>query len=266
VVAATLWRTLLAGALTTALWAQATPDSETAVFEGEVRDSVTKLPVKRASVGLTPVTPKQPAFDGFLSDSAGRFRIWNLPPGAYRIRIRPQDRQATETLALIEGRPTPTVHLAAGQTVTAVIEVDSDAVITGHVTEADGDPVAAVVFAITEQWQRGIRIYRQVASSETGDEGGYRLKILPGRYYLSALPQFSSVVPRVFAEDPGKPEMQDSVVVYPNASTVEGGSPLDLRPAQQLTGINFKLHSVATCHVRGRRILYGPPPAQLYVQ
>ncbi len=264
-VAATLWRTLLACALAATLCAQATPDQQNSVFEGTVRDSVAKLPIGKAAVGLTPVSPQQPAFVSLLSDAAGRFRIENVPPGDYRIRIQPPGHNRAETAAIVDGRSTATVHLTAGATVTAVIEIDPEAEVAGVVTDADGDPVAAVVYAISEQWQRGIRIYRQVGSAETDDRGRFRIKVVAGRYYFSALPEFNVVVPRVFAEDPGKPEMRDAEVVYPNASTVEGGSPLDLRPAQQLSGINFKLRSVPTYHVRGSIKLYGPVPPQVYV-
>jgi hypothetical protein len=153
------------------------------------------------------------------------------------------------------------VHFTADKEVSgAIVELDPEAVITGRVTDADGEPVpSATVSAVTEQWQRGFQIYKQVTYAQANDRGEYRLKVLPGRYYLKVLPALNAVLPSVFADEPGEPVMRGGVVVYPNAATIDGGSPIEVRPGQQLTGITFKRPVVAAYHLRGAVKLYSPP-------
>ncbi|HLK69691.1 MAG TPA: carboxypeptidase regulatory-like domain-containing protein [Bryobacteraceae bacterium] len=247
-------------AVAASLCAQVTPELEKPVFEGVVRDSVTKLPVPKASVQVIPLAEKQPGYAG-VSDATGAFRFEGIVPGDYRMRTRGRGYADSRVVA-IGARRKAVVQVAEHGSITgSVIELDPEAIVTGRVTNSEGEPVpAAVVFAIEEQWQRGFRVYKPVESASANDRGEYRLKVLPGRYYLSALPLFDGIVPRVFADDPDKPEVRAGVAVYPNASNIEGGSPLELRPGQELSGISFKLRNVTTYHVRGKVNLFTPAP------
>jgi hypothetical protein len=215
---------------------------------------------------LTPVLTGGKAFDRFPTDAAGEFQISQIAPGDYRIRIGYREDPESETVAIIDGKSTPVVHLAPGETVSAVIEVDTEAVVSGRVTDPDGEPVPnAQVSAIGECWKAGYRIYESAATASTDANGNYSLKVLRGRYYFSARPPDGKVTPAVFTEDPGKPEAAQRVVVYPNASSIEGGAEFDLRPAQQLPAIDFKLKNVTVYHVRGSTGLSFPPYGGTYV-
>jgi hypothetical protein len=247
------------------LWPQSNPDKQKSAFAGTVRDSVTKIPIAKASVHVIPLAANQPAYAG-VSDATGAFRFEAITPGDYRLEIRARG-YADGQAAAIEARGVSTVHFTAGKEVAgAIVELDPEAVITGRVTDADGEPVpSATVSAVTEQWQRGFRIYKQVTYAQANDRGEFRLKVLPGRYYLKALPTLNAVEPSVFAEEPGEPEMRGGAVVYPNAATIDAGSPIEVRPGQQLSGITFKRPVVAAYHLRGAVKLYSPPAPQVVV-
>ena len=265
--AATVWRAILTAALMArASGAQAASDKEKAVFEGSVRDSITKAKIAKAAVQIIPAATGQPGYAA-TSDANGAFRFESIVPGDYRFQIRARGYAEGHVVGVEGERGALSVHFIRGQTVGgAVIDLDPEAVITGRITDADGEPASgAVVFAVVEQWQRGFRTYRAVASAQAKDRGEYRLKIVSGRYYLSAHGVFDEVVPRVYTEGRGKPEMSLGNVVYPNSPVVDGGTPFDLRPGQQITGIDFKLTASETVHVRGTVRLDAVPSNSTFV-
>lgn len=258
-VRSTLWRTLLGAALVASVHAQAAPEKDRCTFQGLVRDSVTQLPVAKASVHIVSTSLGSPAYAG-VSDATGAFRFDAIKPGAYKFQFRARGYTDSQTVS-IEARPTTNYQCISGkETPTTLVELDPEGVITGRVTDSEGEPIpGAVVNAITEQWQRGFRIYKQVFESYANDRGEYRMKLAPGRYYLSAYPEYSSV-PRLFAEDPGKAELRTGYAVYPNATSIGAATPIDLRPGQQVTGISFKLPVVPGYHLRGAVVPYTPGP------
>jgi hypothetical protein len=258
---------LLAIALAPALlYAQTPPDKEKSSFAGSVRDSITKLPIPKASIHVIPTAANQPAYAG-TSDATGAFRFESIAPGDYHMKIQSRGHADGEAVAIDARPPSNTAHFTAGKDVAgAIVELDPEAVITGRITTADGEPSpGGVAYAITEQWQRGFRIYKPVADALADDRGEYRLKLLPGRYYLYSLPIRNAVLPWVFADEPGQAEMRAGGVFYPNALTIEGGSPVEVRPGQQLTGVGFKLPALPAYHVRGTVKLYSPLPRQTFV-
>jgi hypothetical protein len=258
-VRSTLWRTLLAAAFVVSVHAQAAPEKDRCIFQGLVRDSVTQLPVAKASVHIVSTPLGNPAYAG-VSDPTGTFRFDAIKPGAYKFQIRARGYAESQTVG-IEARPTANYRCVPGKdTATTLVQLDPEGVIMGRVTDIEGEPIpGAVVYAITEQWQRGFRIYKQVSWANANDHGDYRLKSVAGRYYLSAHSQYSGA-PSLFAEDPGKPEMRTGFAVYPNATSIGAGAPINLQPGQQLIGISFKLPAVSTYHIRGAVVPYVPGP------
>ena len=113
--AATVWRALLMGLMAvTVAWPQNAAPKEKPIFEGLVRDSVTKLPIAKASIHIIPIAPNQAGYAG-VTDAAGSFRFEAIPPGDYRIGIR--SRGYAEAQASIAPSGTeqfhPTLHRGA---------------------------------------------------------------------------------------------------------------------------------------------------------
>lgn len=256
---ATLWLILPA-----AMQAQAPAPNSVAAFAGTVRDSVTGLPIANAAIRLKPLASKL-AYAGTTGPS-GEFRFESVAPGDYRITVSRVGYVDAHSAVLKGGGGSSTLSFATGQNVTgAEVRLDPHGLITGRVTSSEGEPLAdAQVHAYSEQWQHGLRTYQIQSGASTDDRGEYRLSVEPGRHYIGSAPAFSSIVPYLTAEAPGKPEMRTIALFYPAAKAVNESTALDVRPGQQITGIDFKLPDLATYHVRGVVKPYPPETVMDY--
>jgi protocatechuate 3,4-dioxygenase beta subunit len=230
------------------------------IFEGTVRDSKTLLGISKASVRLESADGKSSNYAG-STDANGGFRFEAIAPGGYRITTTHRGYSEAKSVSLQAGRSSAVVTFAAGQKVSdAVIALDAESFITGRVVDADGDPVAgAVVNAVAEKWQRGVHKYEAVGWATCDDRGQYRLKVTAGTYRFSARSVSNNVAGKSrFTTDPGQPELKTAMAYYPNAPAIDAATPLRIRPGQQLDGIDLKLRTVTTYHVRGVVQPYAP--------
>ncbi len=241
-----IWLLLLAPAL----FAQPATPPEKCIFAGVVQDSVSGQPLPRARVGLRNHAPGKPAYVA-ATDAAGAFRFEAVEAGEYSIWVEGSEHSPTQSVFLKPGQATSVLRFTAGQSITgAVAAVDPPAVVTGHVTDADGAPIAgAQVWLIVQRWMRGQPAY--MAREETiDDRGEYHIRGLGRVFVVAGTPQ-NRDVPSVFSEGPGKPEMRVATVVYPNSPDLQGATALDLRPGQEYGGIDLHLPTVEVYHVRG---------------
>ena len=255
-----LWLFLLF--LLPAIFAQETgaPNQQKCTFAGVVQDALSGQPLPRAEVALRSATPGKPGY-GTHTDSSGAFRFEAVEAGDYRVFAHESEHSAAGSVFLKPGQATSLVHFAAGQSITGVLfGLDPMAVITGHVLDADGEPIAAAtVGLIREQWTLGTPSYIAMVDT-TGQHGEYRFTVagglgpeaLPaGRVFIAAGLRQNGAVPAVFSEGPGKPEMRVAARIYPDSPDIAGGTALDLRPGQQYGGIDFHLPTIAVYHVSG---------------
>ena len=75
------------------LLAQPDPTVRKCVVEGVVVQETTGEPLRQVEIGLVPMVDRKrgqptPAAIGVYSDSNGHFRIPELEPGVYRVRLR----------------------------------------------------------------------------------------------------------------------------------------------------------------------------------
>jgi len=243
---ATLWLLLLLSML----YGQEGPAPEKCVFAGTVQDSVTGQTISKATVQVFSRNGIQPSYLT-NTDGQGAFRFEAIAPGDYTIQVSARGYRDVQAVALRPGQFASAFHLTTGQSITgAVAALDPPAIVSGRVSDSDGKPLAgAYVMAMTHFWQAdGL----QPASVTQADEHGeYRLRVDPGRYVLSAGFR-EDKVPWLFTEGPGKPEMMVASVFYPNLPDSDGAAELTLRPGEQQGGMDFKLPTVATYHVRGK--------------
>jgi hypothetical protein len=226
--------------------------SRCCVFAGAVHDSVTQLPLAKASVRLRSRKPNQPSYTA-ITDADGAFRFEAVAPGDYVVELSARGYRPAAAVSLKPGQAASWLHFSAGQSITgAVAALDPPAVVSGRVTDADGEPMAgAQVEALARHWQSGLAMPQTVASSVTGEHGEYRLSLNSGRYFLSASPHEGGSVPTLFVDGPGRPETTVASIAYPNSPGFDGAAEFDLHPGQQLGGIDFKLPTVVSYHVRG---------------
>lgn len=120
------------------------------------------------------------------TDAEGRYRLSNVQPGRYQI-------MPFAPVYVVQGMgewpPGKPLNLAAGEEVADIdFRIERGGVITGRVTDADGNPVIgeAVSAAPVEDKRGGRRGFIDPRDISTDDRGVYRIYGLqPGRYRLS---------------------------------------------------------------------------------
>ncbi len=168
----------------------------TSVIRGQVTDAQTGRPLRAVVVSLYATAR---AYQGGLTDGAGRYEIQDVVAGRYRLVAR---SEGYLTLNFGQTRPNqgekPLV-LDDGQTVEHVdFHLPRGAAIAGMVRDDRGDPVAGVgVRALATSYSQGRRTLAlagdtQTAIQFTDDLGEFRIfGLAPGSFYVAAVPAIS---------------------------------------------------------------------------
>ena len=164
---------LLAGFVSACTLA-AQPGPGAGSIEGHVFNSLTRAPVRKATVTLT--TPQiQLVAD---SDAVGQFQFTALPPGNYRL--------SASHSGFLDHRARHPITLGQNDHLTdAEIRLPPQGVITGHVLDEDGDPVGgAGVMLFKHAYRDGRKQWNRLnANTVTNDTAEYHYSNLtPGRY------------------------------------------------------------------------------------
>ncbi len=189
------------------------------------------------------------------SDAAGNFVFDDVEPGRYTL--------SAERAGYVRGahgpRPnaaTPLV-LAAGQKLTGIsIKLAPEGVISGKITDEDGDPVArAQVMLYQSRYLNGRRTMTLAGSAvNTAADGTYQITgLVGGRYYLSAQ-DLQGFVLNGPSEAPGSkgPEMTYVATFYPNGTDPTSAVGIDVASGNEVRGIEVRLQKVRIFRVRGR--------------
>jgi hypothetical protein len=124
------------------------------------------------------------------TDAEGNYRLANVPPGNYKVMpFAPV--YVVEGMSMYDYPPGKPLNLAAGESVENIdFRLERGGVITGRVTDADGNPVIAerVSFVPADKnQQQMMRGPSDPRDYSTDDRGVYRIYGLPpGRYHVSA--------------------------------------------------------------------------------
>ena len=85
----------------------------------------------------------------------------------------------------------------------------------------------------------------------SNDLGEYRVpNLLPGKYFLSAESRFrmgTSELPAI----PGKADIRQVRTFFPDATSIDQAAPISVQVGQTLTGMDIRLRTLPTYHVRG---------------
>ena len=248
----------------------------TASISGRVLTADTGRPIKRARVAIS---GGGRGGRTAITDDQGRYRVDGLVAGTYTVTASKTgfvDAIFGQRRAQQPGTP---IELVDAQGATNVdLRLARGGVLTGHVLDEDGEPLArAVVTAQRYQYVRGERQLTPAGGDQTDDRGQYRVFGLPpGDYYVSAtaggigqmigrgLQQFAAGVaggrggPGAgrgagplggFAEEPEPtgyaPTYYPGVVSAPEAGRIAVG------PGQEVVGIDFQIQLVPFATVSG---------------
>jgi hypothetical protein len=215
---------------------------------GQVIAADTREAVKRAVVTLSgpagsrasaPAAPRESE-----TDAGGRFSFDQLPPGRYRLYVRPP--VGFEAFGLGQ-----TEVVASGMTTTVTIPVKRAGVITGQVLDEDGEPAVGVpVRASRWHLAEGVRRLMAMSGGTTDDRGQFRLfGLTAGEYYVLASPMLSG---RARADQRRTGPLP---TFYPSAPSRETATIVPVRAGQETAGIDVRLQTgplaTVTVSVRG---------------
>ena len=251
------------------LSAQPAPPSKPGKVEGVVINSVTNDPVKKATVMLQAIG--QSTNHSATADATGHFHFDSVEPGKYFATAnRDGYIPAQESMRNPWAKP---ITVAEEQEVKDVsVKLIPLAVVSGHVLDEDGDPMARVqVQALRYIYQQGrTKQLNPAGFATTNDLGEYQLLDLePGRYYFLAATQPRMGRPLMRLRR-ATPEQAFPNTFYPSASQAEQATATQVGVGVQVTGIDFRLHKVAAFHIRGKAVdgRTGQPlrNAQIWIQ
>ncbi len=241
---------------------QAGPPAGT--VEGRVVNEITGEGVRKARINLFLTggggpggrrggpPPPGAQIEGMTS-ADGSFRIDNVPPGSYRFWaerasfVYRRDPRRNDQ-ALLEVGPGAVARVPD-------IKLSPAAVITGRVTDEDGDPVQGVTVQVNRyQYAGGKKQLIPQQSGSTNDLGEFRIhSILPGRYFLSASKSQGPPGPRGPSRPmpSNGPEQSYVTVFFPGTLDPGAAAPLDLAPGQEYRGADVRLSKTQVFRVRG---------------
>jgi 5-hydroxyisourate hydrolase-like protein (transthyretin family) len=221
---------------------------------GKVFDALTGQPLSKVQLQLVPEAVRAPRREAYTAstNSSGVFHLIHVEPGNYRLSAErnryvrqqygqksPRGMGATITLG-------PKQHIANIE-----MRLMPGAVVTGRVTDEDGEPLAGVRVSVMQyRYVRGRRELAPVAGgSSTNDLGEYRIwDIPPGRYYVSASYQPGNAMRRgaAAADEAGYP-----TIIYPGVLDAAQTTPIAIRAAEVKSGIDFRMARIPTVRISG---------------
>ncbi len=220
---------------------------ESCTVEGQVVKSTTGEGVKKISVQMDSVGEGRQR-RSVITDANGHFVFSDVPPGRYVMSAGGNGYPQQGYGQRGRRRRMNMLVLAPGQHEKDIIfRLQPAAVITGTVSDEDGDPVVNAqvqALRITHQGQ-----HRQVvggSGAQTNDRGEYRIFGLEsGQYFIVVSYQRQQTIPN----DPG-----DEVYVptfFPGTQDPGQATPVQVDPGDEVGGINVDLRLVRGVHVRG---------------
>jgi hypothetical protein len=219
-----------------------------ATVSGQVVNAATGEPIRKAIIAFRKAQGSVSAYS-ITTDSAGAFHVADLPPGTYRVGADRQGFVGMEYGARAAGRMGTNLVVAPGQKITdMVFRLLPQGVVTGRVTDEDGDPVQnASVQLVRYQWSGPRRQMLIGSGANTNDLGEYRIfDIAPGKYMLRVT--YNRLRTRTTAQQ----DEEYIITWYPRAREESAAAQLEVTPGAQLRNIDVSLIKGHTVRVRGR--------------
>ncbi|MGP0095821.1 MAG: carboxypeptidase regulatory-like domain-containing protein [Terriglobales bacterium] len=186
------------------------------------------------------------------TDSDGHFRIDNVTPGHYRVFIERSGFAGVNARGVKSD--VNVVAIQAGRSVEdLVFHMSPTAIVSGRVTDEDGDPMSGVrVLALRKKSGKSAR--EGIGTAATNDLGEYRLAgLFPGQYWILALPppDFRDYE-RQQKSPPGdnQPDTRYMNTYYPGTYDATQASAVVLKAGDEMP-VNLTLVPARTYRVRG---------------
>lgn len=195
-----------------------------------------------------------------VTGADGSFRFDAVRPGSYRVMVE----RAGFVFRRDGRRNDPPISVTDGPVRTGDLELIPQAVVTGRITDDDGDPVLGAQVQLSRyRFIAGRRHLLPQFNASTNDLGEYRIhSIVPGKYVLSVNKGGRGIAssgpwgpPGPRNSPPAKaaagPETQYVTTYFPGGTSFDTASPLDLVPGQEYRGADLRLSRAAVYRIRG---------------
>lgn len=241
--------------------AQTSPAApKTASIAGTVIKEAGSEPIKKVLVQIVAENQKEGGNYTASTDADGGFRVDGVEPGRYRIFF-----ERTGFVAVNERGTKADINIFTvkpGQTLdNLTFRMLPTAVISGRITDEDGDPMANV--SIVAKMERPGKVNREnVGTTGTNDLGEFRLSgLFPGRYIVAAMPPAdirdyetlakpSSAVDAADVQTAKHPDTRYLTTYYPGTFDAAQASIVALKAGDDMP-VNLTLLQSRTYRVRG---------------
>ena len=258
--ASLLWITVAASPV---LLAQGPADN--APTRATLSGVVTKEPgsesVKKALIELIAESQGDGSNYTALTGPDGHFQIESIAPGRYRLFAeRTGYQEVDKHHHRADGR---LLTLSAGQEIKdLVIHLQAASVITGRITDEDGDPMSEAQVAVLRQtYASGHSRWEQVGAERTNDLGEYRIAgLAAGNYFVAVTPppdfrslietSGSSAAAASSAAANKPPPAVYQTTFYPGTRDRGQAQPIQLHAGDEFP-VNFSLTSSPSLSIRG---------------
>ena len=169
------------------------------------------------------------------SSDSGEFRFNDVQPGRYTLSVEKPGFVRSAYGATTRNLGGTPIVVNEGQAIRDLnIRLTPQGVITGTVTDRDGDPVqGAQVILMQRVFLRGKRQLALTASASSDDQGRYRLAgLAAGRYYLAA-------ERRTFGLTDARETF--ALTYYPNTTDPAASVPVDVTAGNEFGGFDLRL-------------------------
>jgi hypothetical protein len=225
-------------------------------------DEAQARPLRRTRVTLSGAALDMPRTA--ITGDTGTFAFDGLPPGRFTVAAAKEGYVGMSFGATRPGRPGRGVPVAAGQSLSLTLRLPRGAVITGTVTDIDGQPAQGIrVEVLTQRYVGGVGERRYVSAGRgvitvTDDRGVYRIFGLPaGDYVVSAQPLTRQAgVPFAELRTLQRGQVSDRSVImatvfYPGAGDVTRAQRVTVRAGEERAGIDIALQYEPLATVSG---------------
>lgn len=211
-----------------------------------------------------------------ITDAGGQFSIDHIPPGRYNFFAERTGYLAQEFSQTDPDRAGAVFAISAGQKITGVVfHLRRMAVISGRVTDEDGDPVQGVpVFVLERRTSRKPAEPSYVNQANTDDLGRYRVFDLPPGHYLVRA-QGQDQRERMMLEGEGlviegkvAGIVERATTYYPSTTDLGRAAVVDVKAGDEATGIDISLVPEvphALFRIRGRVTVSAPKSEKLQI-
>ncbi len=212
--------------------------------------------VRKATVRLQANSPAQagpaarPITYVEISDAGGKFVFEELPPGRYTLAATRTGYTPPRTSGF-----NASITLQAGEVKTdAEIRLIQLGVISGHVTDQDGDPAIGVqVQALHVQYNGGRRQLTPYTTIVSDDQGNFRIaNVEPGRYYPVVDDSRRAIASIVGDERRGRTAQEvDITTFYPSSPDFSSAVAVEVSAGKEAQGVNIRMLRGRVFSIRG---------------